>query len=278
MYGIINWIEDIEPFARSSLRQANYSLRTETFDIFLKNIEASISYYFEIADDDQPLRKSHNALRKLWQICHGSDPPVGVIRKRVLALSGPAKDWLLQRGSARRTEFLGEEFSEAIFDKWVQTAKPSELVKVIKSLVSEGGMMLDGRKDRRAKRIFEPMIMGVVRGKGDGLSKGGRPKPSAADELVMYLAIDWAIATGKEPHNGRSDSEGFSGLVHQIFDTIGIESSKNSYGTEKSNGAEQALRRYWAAVETYRNESAQKVWMDPHSETTTPNKDVEPKG
>jgi hypothetical protein len=97
------------------------------------------------------------------------------------------------------------------------------------------------------------MIMGVIRGSGEGLGNGGRPKPSASDELVMLLAIDWTIATGEEPRNGRGDSEGFSGLVHRIFDIIGIESSKNSYGTERSNGAEQALRRYWAAVNKNRS-------------------------
>jgi hypothetical protein len=278
MNEILAWMSDIEPFARSSLQQTGYLLSDGSYDMFLKNIRASVSVYLADSVGGPSPRQAHDILRKLWKLVNEPDPPIGLIRGRVKSLKGPSKAWLLQRGSARWASLVGGVFSETIFDNWLQSAAPPELVEVIKALVSEGGMMVEGRKDRPPKRIFEPMIMGVIRGSGEGLSRGGRPKPSASDELVMHLAIDWTIATGEEPRNGRGDSEGFSGLVHRIFDILGIESSKNSYGTERSTGAEQALRRYWAAV--HKNLSIQDAEKrkDPCPKSIVANGDVEPKG
>lgn len=244
----VDWKSDLEPFARNALQQAGYSTPYQPIDVFLLNIEASISAYLTRSIEDQSARKAHDHLRKLWNLVNDSDPPIGLIRKHIKSLSEPAKGWLLRRGSALWLDLVGGEFSEAVFDKWVQLSEPLELLRVLKSLVSEGGMMLDGRKDRRPKKIFEPMIMGVIRGTGKGLSDGGRPKASAHDELVMHLAIDWTNATGEQPQKKRSDSEGFSGLVHQIFNSLGVEDTQGNNNTNKVNHAEQALRRFWAAV------------------------------
>ena len=107
-----------------------------------------------------------------------------------------------------------------------------------------------GRKDRKSKTRFEPMIMGIIRGTGEGLGQGGRPNLSARNELVMHLAIDWLNATGTMPQQGRSDKKGFAGLVHIIFDLDEIKSSRKSKSDKEPNGAEQALRRYWSAIQT----------------------------
>jgi hypothetical protein len=56
------------------------------------------------------------------------------------------------------------------------------------------------------------------------------------DNLVMYLVVDWTLATGTRPDPGRSDAEPFGELVHHVFSWLALP------------GADQALRRYWEAV------------------------------
>jgi len=272
----VDWKSDLEPFARNALQQAGYSTPYQPIDVFLLNIEASISAYLTRSIEDQSARKAHDRLRKLLNLVNDSDPPIGLIRKHIKSLPEPAKGWLLRRGSALWLDLVGGEFSEAVFDKWVQLSEPLELLRVLKSLVSEGGMMLDGRKDRRPKKIFEPMIMGVIRGTGKGLSDGGRPKASAHDELVMHLAIDWTNATGEQPQKKRSDSEGFSGLVHQIFNSLGVEDTQGNNNTNKVNHAEQALRRFWAAVANGGYAPVRKQRSNPHPKSTGPKRGMEP--
>ena len=232
----------------AALRHAGYSLPPEAIESFVKDIEASVGAYPTYFERGQFTRKAHKALMKVWGLLNDPDPPVGLIRTQTKSLPRPAKAWLLQRGKALWIQLVGGNFSEAIFDEWLQFAKPPELLNVLNSLISEGGMMLDGRKDRQPRRTFEPMIMGFIRGTGEGLSQGGRPSLSARDELVMHLAIEWLQATGDLPSRGRSEKEGFAGLVYTIFDLLGIKSTRKDNSADENNGAEQALRRYWAAV------------------------------
>lgn len=232
----------------TALRQAGHWLPPKAIEAFVKDIETSVSAYSAYSEREQSARKGHKALRKVWGLLDDPDPPVGLIRTQMKSLPRPAKAWLLQRGNALWEQLIGGDFYEAIFDKWVLSANQLELVRVLKSLISEGGMMLDGRQDRQPKKGFEPMIMGVIRGTGEGLSQGGRPSLTARDELVMHLAIDWLHATGERPQQGRSDKEGFASIVYMIFDLIEIKSTRKSNGADENNGAEQALRRYWAAV------------------------------
>lgn len=238
----------LNPFVRTALRQAGYSLRTAAIEAFVRDLEASVAAYQAHASEETSARKAHDALKRIWKLINDPDPAIGVLRTRVQSLPAPAKRWLLQRGTTLWERLVGGEFSGPVFEAWIQSADATELVRVLQSLVSEGGMMLDGRSDRQPKRGFEPMIMGVIRGTGEGLSEGGRPSPSARDELVMHLAIDWLQATGEPPLRGRSDKEGFSGLVYMIFDLLEIKSIRKSNSADENNGAEQALRRYWASV------------------------------
>jgi hypothetical protein len=91
---------------------------------------------------------------------------------------------------------------------------------------------------KRSKGRLEPLIFGHARGSNEGIQRGGRPNHNAQDELVMFLAIDWSIATGTKPSPGRSDRNGFGDLVHSVFQWIDEPSPH------------QALRRYWEAVKS----------------------------
>lgn len=242
-------LSEISPFVVDALRQARYRLQRETLDQFSRNIGDSVSVYRLRQGNVASTRQAHDALRRLWKSLEAEDPAVGVIRIRARSLPEPAKTWLKKRAERLWNRLIGEEFSEDGFDLWVKSAEGAELVQVLKTLISEGGALVRGRTDRPAKKQFEPMIMGVIRGTGEGFGKGGRPGLSARDELVMHLAIDWTQATGQQPLRMRRDSEGFSGLVHRIFDILeGVDGSESD-DIPDNNGAEQALRRYWSAVE-----------------------------
>jgi hypothetical protein len=106
--------------------------------------------------------------------------------------------------------------------------------------ISEGGIIVPGRNrasgKQSAKRL-EPIIMGIARGSNYNSTAGGRPNGADEERLVSYLAVDWALATGKLPERGRSSETAFGELVHHVFSW-----------TTKSE-PDQALRRYWDAFE-----------------------------
>lgn len=242
-------LSEISPFVCNALRQAGYRLQREALDKFSRNIGASVSVYRLRQGDIASTRQAHDALRRLWKSLEAEDAAIGVIRIRASSLPEPAKAWIQTRAARLWDHLVGGKFSNGAFDLWVKSAEGPELVSVLKTLICEGGAMIRGRDDRPAKLQFEPMIMGVIRGMGEGFGKGGRPSLSARDELVMHLAIDWTQATGQQPLRMRRDSEGFSGLVHRIFDVLEVVDVQAPDEVPDHNGAEQALRRYWAAVE-----------------------------
>jgi hypothetical protein len=68
MNEILAWMSDIEPFARSSLQQTGYLLSDGSYDIFLKNIRASVSVYLADSVGGPSPRQAHDILRKLFPI------------------------------------------------------------------------------------------------------------------------------------------------------------------------------------------------------------------
>ena len=63
--------------------------------------------------------------------------------------------------------------------------------------------------------------------------QGGRPRDDTALELISFLAVDWALATGERPIAGRSDGTPFGDLAHQVFGWLALPDATG------------ALRRYW---------------------------------
>ncbi len=241
---------DLDIFVRNALRDEGHILKADKIHSFFGNIRHSIAVYSSQHVDEVPARISYNALKRLWGAINQTVPSIGLIRANVLSLPHAAKFHLMRRATSILTDHFADDFSENIFDDWVRSANPPELIRILKILISEGGMIVNGRKGRKSQQIFEPMIMGVIRGTGIGLGQGGRPILSARDELVMHLAVDWLNATGKAPQQGRNDKKGFAGLVHIIFDLLEIKSTRKSDSTDEANGAGQALRRYWSAITT----------------------------
>ena len=224
---------DLRGWAKSALRQAGISNSATMLDALMTGIAESIANYQTETAKRATFRKAHNALRALFALLENEDPSPALIRKKFQELPSTAAAWVERRAKVRWPHLLGSEFSNKAFKAWLVSTSREDLVRVLRVLVSEGGVVLEGRcDDRRPKPRLEPLIMGTARGAGGSKLPGGRPPAEARDDLVMNLALDWYRATRQMPALKRGDTDGFPGLVHRVFDLCGIK------------GAEQALRRY----------------------------------
>lgn len=207
------------------------------------DIAASIGAFLAERNAESTPRENHDALRALYVLAHEDDCPVGQLRARLGTLPKEALDYVSSRAVHLIPRLFPDETLAGGFLAWAATADREKLVEAVRVLGAEGGRLVAGRKrgpGKRSRPKLEPSIMGHVRGVGDSEAKSGRPGKAAQDKLVMHLALDWLRATGREPPRGRSDRTGFGDLVHSVFGWLG------------ENGADQALRRYWAEVKRTR--------------------------
>jgi len=209
---------------------------------FTNRVEVSINAFIkERHDSEIPYRDAHRALRDLWLISIEDDPPVGQIRARIAALPKIGVDLLNMRASQVIPEIVETENDG--FLSWAKDADPETLVQMIRVISADGAKRVSRSRGRgkRSRARLEPLVFGQARGASAGAVKGGRPRHHPRDDLVMYLAIDWSIATGAKPLPGRSDQGGFGDLVHSVFQWL------------HEPAPDQALRRYWEAVKTQRS-------------------------
>jgi hypothetical protein len=229
---------DHRGWVRAALTQAGIAPNPATVDDLMDRIARSVDIFRAETATRVPLRASHNALRALFMLLEEEDPSPALIRKRFGELPPPAARWVARRAKLvwpRLTK--KKETSDDAFGSWLATAPRDDLIRILRALVTEGGVPVQRRSDDRpAKCRFEPMIMGTSLGGKEAKRRGGRPPEEENDDLVMNLALDWLHATGQKPVLKRSESNGFPGLVHRVFDHFKIK------------GAEPALRRYVGAV------------------------------
>ena len=217
-------------------------------------VSASMASYLEIAADTTGSRSLHNQLRRLWKLVDCDDPPIGQIRSQFRHLPVSAIAMV-----ARRVAHIWPELqitnNESII-AWSRAARAENLLKVLRVALADGGRIVQGRRrpgGQRSRPTLEPIILGIARGaqpaqnkrrgpaarsKADKPSPGpnGRPRATAEQTLVAWLAIDWALATGSIPSPGRSDGKPFGDFVHNVFSWLDL------------NNAASCLRRYWKAV------------------------------
>ena len=257
---------------RDCLQKAGSVLKAPDFERFIRRIEASIDRFLG-TEPTLSYRELHDALRSLWRLAHASDSQIGLIRARISKLPKRVMDYIESRArqivprlEASRTErqraaFLPPSSSpprrrrpisaasiaadewqnRGGFRVWALKAPPDLLVEVVVAVTAEGVRMARGRSrgsGRREVPKLEPVIFGVARGASGAKPRGGRPPASATKSLVMHLAYDWTVCTGRMPEAGRSDHGGFGDLAHSVFQWIGI-----------SPGADHTLRVFWSKVE-----------------------------
>lgn len=208
-------------------------------------VEASMAAYLKQKVDATGFRAMHDELRGLWVLVAAADPPVGLIRQRVLKLHLASKAALDRRAQWLWPMLFDGDPPAGGVAEWSQTAPPQEVLRLLRAAIVEGGVVVPGRlrpRGRRSEPRLEPVILGVARGaqaKQPSYARG-RPRDDLGVQLIAFLAVDWAQATGEMPQPGRSDKTAFGDLVHQVFGWLGLPDATG------------ALRRYWQTYKASR--------------------------
>jgi hypothetical protein len=230
---------DQEHRARLSdcLRKDTIQLGPEAEAAFAANIEASIDVFQELKSIlEITHRRKHEALRAAWKLVWEDDVSPGQLRARLCGLPKQVTEFL----QARARQMIPELADVAGYDfsQWVRDADPENLKNVVRLISADGAKSVTRSRGpgKRSSARLEPLIFGNARDATEEAPEGGRPRHDARDALVMYLAIDWSLASGAKPSPGRSDHTGFGDLVHCVFQWIDEPSP------------DQALRRYWEKV------------------------------
>jgi hypothetical protein len=216
-------------------------------------------YYAQQCNDPDELwsAKTRDDVRTLVAMARDDDPPVAAIRLRIKALPPAAIHYLEQRAERLWPRLVKEWVQRGLlaketptepprggFVEWCQTAESNVLCDAMDAVIVEGGQRVEVTTrsvKRPMKTVLQPMICGIVPGAGADSPRqlvGGRPAQDAAYRLVQNLALSWRTCLAVEPRRNRTDSTGFAGLVHDVFQWLELEN------------AEQALRHYWDLVKT----------------------------
>ncbi len=198
---------------------------------FVASVLLSITTWRHMASLDGTSRDAADALRGLWLMADGEDPPIRQIRNRVAKLPSLALANVERRARSLWPVLFGEPLPASGIVGWSKDAEASVLVSGLRAVIAFGATLKLGRQranDRRSRAHLEPDVVMVVR--------GGRPSKDTTEWLVTMLAADWLAATGSLPQSGRSDKTPFGELVHHVFGWLELD------------GADAPLRRYWASV------------------------------
>jgi hypothetical protein len=226
----------------AALRKVLPDAGTDTAESLYRAIEASMAAWTRTYVATSTFRQAHDQQRELWHLAREPDPKVGLIRQRFAALPPNVIEQLEVRSRRLWPSILGRPLPPGGLIAWGRHAQREELICGVQVLIGQGGQLVQGRLrpgGHRSTRRLEPLIDGVVRGVTPDVKHvwvNGRPPEHAADDLVMHLAIDWALATGAPPPPGRSDATPFGELVHHVFGWLNLDN------------AGPAMRRYWEAV------------------------------
>jgi len=213
----------------------------ERFDLdgFVSRIEGTIDQ-FRRAVPRRIFREEHDALREIWLLTHKTDPNPARMRRLLSRLGRRARLALDCRAEIVIPRLFPGESVKGGFLAWAKQAENAKLVTALEALSADGGEIVKGRsrgEDKRSRPRLEPRVLGFVRGSAQRQPKGGRPSEDARQQLVMFLACDWQLATGQTPAVGRSDKSGFGDLVHSVFQWLEISD-------DPTEAATYALRRY----------------------------------
>jgi hypothetical protein len=197
-------------------------------------------------------REIHDRLRRLFRLAEQPDPPVGQIRAPLKEMPPEIRAEIEERAERRWPVYFGEPAPTNLPPGWLADLPKDRILAILPRSIPWGGMMVPGqlrKSGRRSRPHYEPMIRGVVRRSGSisksatgeltsgGAATGGlangRPRDDDALELISFLAMDFALATGQRPVPRRSDRTPFGDLIHQAFGWLGLPDATG------------ALRRYW---------------------------------
>ena len=208
-------------------------------------IEASVSTYLAEGPDQPDHADWVVQLRSLAQLLLSDAPSIALIRARVARLPAPLIRHIEFRALRLADQFPACATVGSDLLGWAENAASSDLVRLLRLCVVEGGAVLLGR-NRSSGRQSGPHFEPVVFGRGRGMNwlpklEGGRPADDAEVRLVAHLAVDWLESTGVKPEAGRDGHSAFSGLVYSVFGWLDV-------GTK----AQHCLKQYWAMTKVKR--------------------------
>jgi hypothetical protein len=136
-------------------------------------------------------RERHDALRDLLRLVEATDPPMGVIRKRIGELSLFDIDEMTERAHRLWSRVFPGECLKSDFDliRWAQTAPAERLLEVVRTFATDGGKRVRGRVrpgGKRSKSHFEPLILGHARGAA-APTRAEPELPGGASETQPWL-------------------------------------------------------------------------------------------
>jgi hypothetical protein len=242
---------------KDCLRKEGISLPPERFELFVRKIERAI-LEFPTATPDT-FRSDHDAVRRLWQLCHNDDPSPDQIRARIQNLPKGAIDYLNRRAPRVMACLLPAKQRDIPFHTWAASAKRAKLIDVTRAVTEQAARIVEGRSRGNGKRSasrMEPRIMGETRGVGTRHHHGGRPRHEEQQKLILYLATEWATMTDQEPKQGRGDQTGFGGLCHCVFQWLDLP----------EGSATHALRQYWDTIKQNKARKPLAEFMELHDE------------
>lgn len=236
---------------RSDVLRLVQSLKISNSDEFsvshalCDRISGSITAYLAEVCDRPDVSDWVGQLRSLTQLLLSDAPSIGLIRTRVARLPAPLIR-LIESRALRLTDQVpacANVGSDLL--GWAQDAASSNLIRLLRLCVVEGGAMVRGQ-DRPTGRASASHFEPIVLGRGQGISwlpklAGGRSADDAEVRLIAHLAVDWLESTGVEPESGRDGYSAFSGLVYSVFDWLDIEDK-----------AQHSLRQYWKLTKAKR--------------------------
>jgi len=225
----------------------SFSLRDA--EVLCGSVSSSIDAYIVAKEAHIPFRKTHKELRDLWQLCNRSAPVAKRIKEKAHSLSEHALTVLAHKASFLFPKLLKIEFTTSTFHDWLNKAKKADLIWVLRVCIAERVFVADGRErgDRPQSRAhLEPRIMGYTRRgekkRGNSVETSSvrpdtvtelRPDPMniqtppvgyqgniGVDSLIMFLAVDWAIATGEHPLASQGSQEIFIAFIDMVFNWL----------------------------------------------------------
>jgi hypothetical protein len=242
---------------KDCLRKEGISLPPERFERLVRKIERAVWEF--PTTPPATFRHIHDAVRRLWQLCHDDDPSPDQIRACIRNLPREAVDYLDQRAPQVMASLFPLEAPNTPFQIWAASAEREKLLELMRALTEQEVNVVPGRSRSNGNRSMprmEPRIMGQMRGAKKRHHPGGRPRHEEQQKLITSLAMDWAMMTEQPPEPGRSDQTGFGDLCHCVFQWLDLT----------DGSATQALRQYWDTINQYKSRETVADFMKRHGE------------
>jgi len=133
----MGWEADKDTIVRDALRSAGL-LTNERGTKLVHAVSATIGLWVAEKRESTPLRSQHNHLRRIWELLHQSDPPIGQIRSRFESMPYTSRYYLRRRASRLWPRAFNDQADCEPFS-YIQRMGQKQLLRRLPHLIAEGG-------------------------------------------------------------------------------------------------------------------------------------------